>query len=234
MTKYFSALLMFVVAWPSFAADPNGYTAQYECRAGGLNCNVDVATLTSAACDVTVTTSDANWNKITGDTSKTVSSNKVYCIQAGDHTSKGVLTLNFSGTSGQYKVLRYTRSGDNDDEPWNQSSGNQVKIAGMTITASYWIIHRVKFTDFVTAASTSTNNVIFNRILIEDVDGDMIHLGDGPNNTLQNSVMRNTVTSGTSDKHCSKAGGYGTNIHLVNNEIYNCQGDGFQNNPGSG
>ena len=40
---------MLFVAWPSFAADPNGYTAQYECRAGGQYCNVDVTALGSRA-----------------------------------------------------------------------------------------------------------------------------------------------------------------------------------------
>ena len=46
MTKFFAAILLFFVAWPSFAADPNGYIAQYECRAGNPNCDVDVVGLT--------------------------------------------------------------------------------------------------------------------------------------------------------------------------------------------
>ena len=50
---------MFMAAWPSFAADRNGYTAQYECRAGGPNCNVDVATYVAHACDQTITSADS-------------------------------------------------------------------------------------------------------------------------------------------------------------------------------
>src|SRR3990167_9703454 len=53
-----SLLFLFYPTWLS-AADVNGYAARYECRAGGEFCNVDVVTLTAAACAQTITTADS-------------------------------------------------------------------------------------------------------------------------------------------------------------------------------
>ena len=43
-------VFLFLVTATAWGADANGYTAEYECRAGGPQCNVDVETLTQAAC----------------------------------------------------------------------------------------------------------------------------------------------------------------------------------------
>lgn len=230
MKRYFAALLMFFVAWPAFAADLNGYTAQYECRAGGAYCNVDVATLTAAACDVTVTTNDADWKKITGDTSKTV-----YCIQAGDHSAKGALTISFSGTSGARKVLRYYRSGDNNDEPWKQSAANQATVKQIVVTGQYWIIHRIRIARADVGAVETYGKNIWNRMLIENSTRRLFRFR-GIGDTLQNSVIRKAGDDFTpsADEHCTDtSGGDATNGRLVNNEIYDCTGDTFQNNNGT-
>ena len=139
MKKYFAALLMFFVVWPSFAADLNGYTAQYECRAGGAYCNVDVASLGNRACDQTIKASTP-WSSINW-------SNNTICIEAGDHTSKGTLTIpsSASGKPGNYKVLRYYRAGDSDDEPWKQSGANRAILQNIDVQGGYWIIHRISF-----------------------------------------------------------------------------------------
>ena len=206
-----------------WAADLNGYTAQYECRSGGPNCNVDVVTLTAAACQQTITTATAP----TGDWSALNQANTVICIENGDQTGRGTLTLTTSGTSGTRKILRYTRTSDNDDEPWNQSGANQATIAGINFNAKdFWIVHRLRSTSSITVDQSASDN-IFSRILVEDINGDEIEIF-GDRNTLQNSVIRNTVYGGASDKHCVAAGSGGDDVHIVNNEIYNCQGDGVQ------
>jgi hypothetical protein len=226
MTKYFAALLMFFVVWPSFAADLNGYTAQYECRAGGTYCNVDVASLGERACDQTIKASTP-WSSINW------SSNTI-CIEAGDHTSKGTLTIPSSanGKPGNYKVLRYYRAGDSDDEPWKQSAADQATLKRLVVTGSYWIIHRIRVARSDTAATETYNNNIWNRVLLENSNQRIFRLL-GVGNTLQNSVVRyagDDFTPGI-DEHCvDTAGGDASNSRIVNNEIYNCTGDTFQNN----
>jgi hypothetical protein len=121
-------------------ADLNGYIAQYECRAGNPNCNVDVIGLTNQTCQVTVTTADSSWSKITGDSSKTV-----YCIQAGDHSSKGTLFLGFSGTSGTRKVLRCVTSGGSQCSiPWGVTNANRAIVKQIDANdRDYWIFSRL-------------------------------------------------------------------------------------------
>jgi len=230
MKKYIAAILLFV-AWPSFAADINGYTAQYECRAGGPNCNVDVATLTAQACQQTITTSTTPTN----DWSAINFTNQVICIQAGDHTARGRLFISASGTAGTRKVLRYTRASDNDDEPWNQSTANKAKLKGLELTgADYWIIHRLTFDGDGTSAhsginfansSGATNNIV-NRVLVEDYNASLIIIGHSgnDNNVIQKSVLRDTrvAASTTIENQCIALRGGSANKWVVNNEMYNC------------
>ena len=101
MKKYFAALLILLFfAWPSFAADLNGYTAQYECRAGGAHCDVDVVSLSQRECDQKISASTA-WSSINW------SSNTI-CIEAGDHTSKGTLTIPSSASGCSPTIPRCT------------------------------------------------------------------------------------------------------------------------------
>ena len=104
------------------AADINGYTAQYECRAGNPNCNVDVATLVAQTCQQTITTDDS----ASTINSKINGGSQYICVRNGDYTSKGKIMITASGTSSARKVLRYTRDLDNDDEPWKQVSNDQA------------------------------------------------------------------------------------------------------------
>jgi parallel beta helix pectate lyase-like protein len=202
------------------AADANGYTARYECRAGGPNCNVDVAALAAQACQQTITPStpwsSINWN------------NNVICIQAGDHTSKGTLTLQSSGSASQRKVLRYYRAGDNDDSPWNQGA-NQAKIQDITIdSTSYWIVHRLATVgtggyEHIKLRDGSSNNII-NRVLSENsrVQGLLI-TNNSNNNTFQNSVIRNSQKIyGVSVYGISI--GESSDAHVVNSEVYDIAG----------
>ncbi len=208
------------------AADPNGYTAQYECRAGGEYCDVDVVALGTRICDQVIYEStpwsSINWSKNT------------ICIAAGDHTSKGTLTIDSSGTSGTRKVLRYYRSGDNDDEPWDQTDGNKAKISKLVINANYWIIHRLTFPSIDQTLrnrlgiKSPNNNVIISRILVEGMadgftnayTGVFIDCCDASSITVQNSVIRNSWGKLDSAPLGINAED-GTDIHIVNNELYN-------------
>lgn len=227
MTKYFAALLMFIAAWPSFAADRNGYTAQYECRAGGPNCNVDVATYVAHTCDQTITSADS---------AATISSkindagSQYICVSPGDYTGKGTITLKTSGTSGAFRVLRYYRSGDTNDDPWNQSPQNQAQFRYMNLSGSYWIVHRLTFPTYVASGTSRVHvggsHVIFNRLLIEgggDTEACYAAISNA-NETNSDITVQNGVIRGL--RHCTGGSPVavdlesGNNHKVVNNELY--------------
>lgn len=224
MKRLFACTLMLFAAAPTLAADANGYTAQYECRAGGPNCNVDVAALGNRSCDQTIAPSTP-WSSINW-------SNNTICLEAGNHTGKGTLTLGSNGTSGARKVLRYFRATDNDDEPWNQSGANQAKIHALNTNGkSYWIIHRLTLdadygNDSTLWFNAGATNNIANRLLVQRANNDLVYFwgvegNPAVNNTLQNSVIRDSQVSNTLENDCVTSV-WSTNSHLVNNEIYSC------------
>ncbi len=217
-------------------ADPNGYVAQFECRAGGPECNVDVAALGNRACDQTITTATTPTN----DWSAINWSNNTICIQNGDHTGRGPLTIpdTADGTSGNYKALRYTRASDNDDEPWNQSDANRAKLKGLYIRSHYWLVHRLTFPGTYDGpsprleSSNGATHHIFSRLLVEGVAQDgLSYYGysqncnySGPGGydrlTVQNSVFRNLGPAGRDIESIAVDLQCGTNLHMVNNEVY--------------
>jgi hypothetical protein len=232
MTKIIPALIIFLFTWSSFAADPNGYTSQYECRAGGPNCNVDVAAYVAAACAQTITTADS----ASTINNKLNSGSSPICIVNGDYTGKGTFTLTTSGASGARRVLRYTRSGDNNDDPWNQSNENQARIKKIVINASYWIIHRLTFpsnstTDNQIRIQGNATNIIFNRIYQTNCSSECFDFtadaGATDSITLQNSALLDSVWRPGIDTIaitiCSVK-----NFHLVNNEFRDSASHAFQ------
>ncbi len=247
MKRLFACTLLLFAAAPTFAADANGYTAKYEVRAGNTTdstTNFDLAKAVALDCDQTITmntTPTSDWSAINW-------SNNVICIQAGDHTGRGTLTLGSSGTSGIRKVLRYTRSGDTGDAPWNQTDGNQAKIADFKcFEKDYWIIHRLTF--WQTSANNQFDNngcqyMIYDHMLVDGRDlnptaGRPLWLIKGVSpayrsndfTTVQNSVIRRSGKRSNSDQHCINAGA--KDIRFVSNEIYDCGGDGIVMDNGS-
>jgi hypothetical protein len=227
MNRLFACTVLLLAASPAFAADANGYTAQYECRAGGPNCNVDVVSLTQQSCQQTIS-AGTSWSSINW-------SNDVICIEAGDHTYKGPLTIRSSGTASKRKVLRYSRVNDNDDEPWNQSGANRAMLSQLVLDgADFWIVHRLTI-DANNASvkalhlmgGTNSDNNIFNRMLVERAaDANVLFDSTNDYNTLQNSVVRNVTLVPGADNDCVQVGG-GSNNTVVNNEIYNCSSKGI-------
>jgi len=221
-----------------YAADQNGYTALYECRSGGPNCNVDVVTKVNLPCDTTINTGTA-WSNVNSATDSNLDGTVVICVVNGDHTGKGALTLTSSGTSSVWRVLRYYRASDNNDEPWNQSSANKADILRVNLNGSdYWIIHRISFTERTSWSSgdyriafnsSESSNIIINRVLLEgcQIGGSCLiygAIGDetgGSFNTvtLQNSVMRNSNYGATHDG-VGIGPQNGSDVRVVNNEMY--------------
>lgn len=207
----------------ALGADQNGYTAQYECRAGGAYCNVDVSHLANRACDQVITPS-MPWSSINW-------SNNTICLQAGDHTAKGVLDIPSSanGSSNNYKVLRYYRSGDTNDNPWSQSQ--RATLKGVRVNGSdYWLFHRIAIdgngsnthSGFELTMHGGANNIIVNRILAENFQYSIVRtFNNGPNITIQNSVIRKTVVHPEYENQCIELDST-SRARVVNNEISDC------------
>jgi hypothetical protein len=229
MKNYFATLpVLFFAAWPSFAADSNGYTAQYECRSGGPKCNVDVVALASQACQQTITSSTSPKN----DWSAVNWSNDVICIQAGDHTARGTLGIQVSGTESKRKVLRYFRPNDTNDNPWKQDIANRAKIRNISINgAGYWIFDRLTVDGngssnegIQLVQNSGVHHLILNRMLIQNLNSSLIemHSNNGPEITVQNSVIRSTITRNDGGENMCIELGNVKRARIVNNEIYDC------------
>jgi len=205
------------------AADENGYTARYECRAGNAACNVDIAHLSSQSCDQIISPSDSSWAKIHNNPGQ-----RFFCLAPGDHSNKGALVLSSSGTASARKVLRYYASNDANEDPWHQSSGNRAVVNRMIFDgASYWVVHRIAVqgrsrtygVEFVRDRGSTAN--ILNRVLVSDYDASLVQLHHGnANNTIQNSVLHSSAI-GPYENNCIELGA-SPGTWVTNNEIYNC------------
>lgn len=204
------------------AADPNGYIARYECRAGGPQCNVDVAGLAARACDQIINPSTSPTDSWPIDFSKSV-----ICIAEGDHSSRGVLRLTASGTSANRKILRYYSGSDANDDPWKQQ--RRAKIAKLSLEGSYWLIHRLSIDgndtrqDGVFIKQGADNNII-SRVLVERHFSSQIMVdwnGISSNNRIQNSVIRKAALDTAGESQCIdiQKSQY---LYFVNNETYDC------------
>ena len=127
-------ILMFCNA---FAADLNGYTAKYECRAGNLNCDVNVEELAAKACEQIITPLTTP----TGDWSVVNQSLDVICLEPGNYKGRGILELTASGNNGARKVVRL--SGSVITPPVSLARSSRATISGIVIIGDYWLIHRV-------------------------------------------------------------------------------------------
>lgn len=216
---------------PLAAADPNGYTSEYECRAGGPKCNIDVAALSAQPCNQVIepgTPWDSiNWN------------NNVICLRAGDHSAKGRLDLGSSGTSGVRKVLRcVTASGGQCPDPKPGESVTAKIHALDTNSANFWIIDRLNvdgdaqslfYAVHISGADTGkSNDIVFSRMWVHDhrqygfeqccgglseEASQRIH--------IQNSIVHDLLTF-TLNAEAECIDGNLQNSYIVNNELYDC------------
>lgn len=207
--------------------DANGYTSIYECYSGGAKCGID---MTPPACEQTITTATTP----TGDwTAINQTANNVICIEPGDYTARGVLTLNVSYSS-TFKWLRYTRTADDGDKPWIQTSGNRAKLAGLSVQANGWVVQRLTFDGTGKSAGSTLIDVpatsppaagkswvVFDQVLAENGPVNLVKIGSG-NDTIfvQNSVLRScTATVGHDLAAVTSAS---PRTVVVRSETYDC------------
>lgn len=157
----------------------------------------------------------------------------IFCVAPGDYTVD--LDLTRSGTAGTPRYIRYYKSGEfGEPHPANMIEADRAVIEELFFLSNteYWIVDRITVRDAVTHSAVRLqpgggNNIILNRMLIEDTLGSSgMVAGGGDNNVIQDSVIRNSGFQVGFDDHCLVF--YGDNFKVVGNEIYNCAGDMIQ------
>jgi len=214
------------------APDANNYINQYEkpllfgadqCR-GGYSCYT-----VPTACHRTITTGDGNWDKIYNN-----SGDKVFCIQKGDHTSKGPINTNFAGTNGNEKWLIYEDGAGVEGlqvNPYNQSPANRAAVEGLIIDQGYWIVNGlyVDGNDGYFDVYVDANNVVVDNLAVDgqymgaDTDAAAVKVEDNSENvTVQNStIFECKLLEGLDTNGVSFPPG-SDNIYFVGNEIWDC------------
>jgi hypothetical protein len=184
---------------------------------------------------------NADWGAI-NDGSKSI-----FCVLPGDYTSMGSIKLTASGTSSAKRYIRYFNpDSPNDATHPVRMNGGLATVKQLVFEGADWVVidrlhvkepgqtrgNLVRFNP----SSASTDNTL-NRLLVEgggDGGGQISFNGTGGSdrNTLQLSVVRNTLVSPGSDNHCVLLTGDAKNTRVISNEIYNCAADVLQIHPG--
>jgi hypothetical protein len=212
----------------------------------GIDDNIDMTGDVSAyevavelpACDannseVQFIRTDEDWRMI-NDTSK-----RIFCVQPGNYTKLGLVSLSANGTSTFPRYLRYYNPENPTDttHPANASETNRAVVVQLRLNgASWWIVDGLTFRTQATRGGAArgtvriranSDNNIFNRVLIEN-GREMFEIQDRSDfNVLQNSVIRNAHLRQDLDSHCAIIFNNIKGNRFVNNELYNCT-DGIQ------
>ncbi len=155
----------------------------------------------------------------------------IFCVEPGNYIVD--LDLTRSGTAESPRYIRYFNSSETEEiHPVHMDESDRVVIEELFfLHTEHWVVDRLTVRDSITHSSVrmqpGANNITLNRMLVENSGGSsgMIAMG-GSNNVIQDSVIRNTFVVPRMDDHCIVM--YGANVKVVDNEIYNCAGDGIQ------
>jgi len=165
-----------------------------------------------------------------------------FCFTPGDYRDLGEIAITADGTSSSDKhIIRLL--GSDTTHPVNLAQSQQARIAGLEISGSNWLIHRITMDgsnkgsgDSIDFTATNNNDIILDHMLVEncyDSNYNCIRVRNITDLTIQNSVVRTTDWVPDVDFHCISTGYTVNNLKLVNNEIYNCAGDGLATNNSS-
>jgi hypothetical protein len=216
-----------LVSPTTFAYD--NYSARYEK-------SVDLPKCNARDPNVRIISKNSDWSDINN------SKYQVFCVEPGDYSAVGEITLTASGTQKNKRYLRHIDSGTKEGHPWRQKNAKRAILNRIEVKADYWVVDGLTVTDpkgtsegALFDVKKSSDN-IFNHLLLEHNDGTLYRVTDGSKkNTLQNSVLRYTKVENRQENACVYIAAndpYGDTVdaHIVNNEIYDCAGDAIQVN----
>lgn len=165
---------------------------------------------------------------------------RVFCLRPGDYATT---KLEIAGTEETPKYLiPYHAPGANVPNPWDIPASNRVTFDQIVFKSAYWYVVGVEVQGdvplIVEFKQDSTGNVL-DRAFVHGIsdrvnDGlssrSMVRMRETSfYNTIQNSVLRNPPRVAREDSHCLaiRDSQYNT---VINNQLYNCPGDGIQIN----
>ena len=173
---------------------------------------------------------DADWQEIND------ARFRVFCVEPGDYRRPERIVLNQSGTEDRPRVLRWFDPANPSalTPPWRQRADRQAKIFYLYLQNTRWwviwglSIERNDQEQGLLLLGDASRNV-FSSVLFDDAHV-YLYFGN-QHNVIQKSVLRNTERVPDQDRHCITINGRRTPQHFnafVENEIYNCAGDGLQ------
>ncbi len=165
---------------------------------------------------------------------------KVICLNPGSYSE---IKLDTAGTeqSPRYIIPNHA-NGAALPKPWNQPQNQRVKVSNVLFKSAYWRvigINVISDAGLIIEFRIGANNNVVDNVLVEGIS-ERIQPGAGNRtmtrireatfyNHIQNSVLRNPPRVPGDDSHCLviRDSRYNT---IINNQIYNCPGDGIQIN----
>ena len=160
---------------------------------------------------------DSHWSKI-NHKDKTI-----FCVSKGDYAVN----------------LSLTTSGTTDEPRYIVAKGAIIDSIYFLNGVKHWIVHGITVDGSVDSSvrmqANQAANIILDHITVENSGGGAGQIATGGENlVIQDSVVRNTKVTPNKDDHCIGVPQTSVNLKIVNNEIYNCAGDGIQSNNGIG
>lgn len=165
---------------------------------------------------------------------------RVYCVHPGDYTDQKTIRITADGEPGNERWIRlYNPLTPNDDSthPVSVDDTRRAIVARFEFgyegnSANNWFVDRItKRGTYAHTVHEGSARVIFNRMLLERGDDTLFYVSNAKYVTLQNSVLRQTMVVPNADRHCINIDGNHHGVRIINNEIYDCAGDGVQFGP---
>ena len=151
-----------------------------------------------------------------------------FCVLPGDYSALDKLRLSAGGTADRPRYL--VLADHSTDHPARMNEPSRAVISGLEVFGSWWVIDRMTIRGQKSFVRFAGDDNVLSRSLIEGGGGGggQINLGTGNRTVLRGNVLRDTVRRAKRDTHCIKATEFTHGVRLVDNEIYNCAGDGLQ------
>ena len=191
--------------------------------------------------DVKIINDNADWGDINSDAALY----NTFCVEPGNYSGVGTITITASGTAATPKVIQYYSDTDSGLSPFYQVDVDRARIPKITFNgADHWILTRLYShsptanTDNQILAKNECSNLTFDQMFFNVNMNRQVQISSGCDDvTLQNSVLRNARSPnpnavGNSCVSIKNWNGQ-TNVdrvHVLGNEIYDCFSDGIHIN----
>lgn len=167
--------------------------------------------------------SNADWKKIND------SKYQVFCVTPGNYKGAGIIRLMASGSASKPRVIRYYDS-KKPSKTGPPLKSKQATISGFgIIKGSHWLIDGLHVDHGFKSIGIQTrgSHIVVNHTLLERSTGHLVRVASR-NVVIQNSILRNTRKKPGADTNCVATGrGDVSGLKVVNNEMYDCAGDGI-------